>query len=205
MFTGIVHGVGQISSVTHSPMFTRYTLTLPAFLLNNLSIGASISVDGVCQTVVEIIGNTVTFEAIDETLKRTTIATFCVGQLVNVERAAKMGDEIGGHLVGGHIIGTARICDITSLSAEQKVINLSCDPIWMKYIFPKGFIALNGVSLTVGKVDPNGQFTVHLIPETLRATTFGALKTGDKVNVEIDHQTQIMVDTVERLVAAKKD
>jgi riboflavin synthase len=181
----------------------RYALSVPSELQTGLQSGASIAVLGVCQTVVAINGNEIIFEAIEETLKCTTLSSLHKGQWVNFERSAKMGDEIGGHPLAGHVLGTATIKSIDYPSAEQRTLRIACDPKWMKNIFPKGFIALNGASLTVGETDPQGFLTVHLIPETLKRTTFGAALVGDQINVEIDSQTQAIVATVERILAEK--
>ena len=204
MFTGIVQGIGTIIHVKASPSLTRYTVAFPEKLVFGLEQGASISVHGVCQTVVAIHDQQVQFDAIQETLQRTTLGNLAVGQNVNLERSAKIGDEIGGHLLSGHIMGMGTIAGLDTLSDEQKILTLQCDPIFIKYIFSKGYIALNGASLTVVDVDPKGHFTVHLIPETLRATTFGKAQLGEKVNIEIDSQTQVTVESVERILYTKQ-
>ncbi|MEK7532799.1 MAG: riboflavin synthase, partial [Patescibacteria group bacterium] len=119
---------------------------------------------------------------------------------VNIERSASLGDEIGGHLLSGHIMGTAEITDIDHSDNNHRV-TFRAPREWMKYIFSKGFIALDGCSLTIVEVDKTAStFTVWLIPETLRVTTFGFKKVGDKVNVEIDSRTQTIVDTVQALM-----
>lgn len=204
MFTGIVQSTAKIAFIAHDPNLTKYTIDMPIQLVEGLMLGASVSVNGACQTVVAINGTLVSFDAIAETLRCTTISTYQNGQQVNVERSAKLGDEIGGHLLSGHIIGTGSISNIIHLSPEQCVITIHCNPDWIKYILFKGYIALNGVSLTVQEVFPDGHFSVHLIPETLRITTFGQANEGDPVNIEIDSQTQAIVDTVERVLASRK-
>ena len=204
MFTGIVQAKVMVSFVEHTPKFTRYALQFTDDLLTNLKIGASVSINGVCQTVVAIEEQAVYFEAIAETLRCTTIPTFATGSLVNIERSAKFGDEIGGHLLSGHVIGTATISHITATSAGEHILTFSCNPDWMKYILYKGYIAINGASLTVQSVDPRGEFSVHLIPETLRITTFDTAQEGHLVNIEIDTQTQAIVDTVERVLASRE-
>lgn len=204
MFTGIIQAMARVAWVNHSPHFTRYAIEVPPELVNNLRVGASVSVHGICQTVVAIKGNEITFEAIEETLKRTTIPQLSTHQLVNVERSAKFGDEIGGHVLSGHIMGTAKIAKMASPSPEQRIVTFSCSPEWMKYILPKGFIALNGASLTVVDTDAQGEFTVHLIPETLKLTTFGEAQIGELINLEIDSQTQAIVATVERVLSSQR-
>lgn len=201
MFTGIVQGTVNVAWVNHGNSISQYALNLPDFLLNGLQVGASICVEGVCQTVVSIQGQEVAFDVMAQTLKCTTLCSLKPGQSVNIERAMKMGDEIGGHLIAGHIIGTASISNCVAPHPEQRDFTIHCHPNWMKYILPKGFIALNGVSLTVGETDDKGYFTVHLIPETLRSTTFKNAQEGDKINIELDSQTQTIVDTVEKVLA----
>jgi riboflavin synthase len=201
MFSGIVKAMVEIVWVNHTPSLTRYRIHLPKEMLIGLETGASIAVNGVCQTVVSIENQTVSFDAIQDTLKLTTIPHFVMGQKVNVERSLKMGDEIGGHLLSGHILGTARIKNMHAPTPEQRIFEISCEPKWMRYILHKGYIALNGVSLTVGEVFPErGAFTINLIPETLRLTTFGTAAEGDLINIEIDSQTQAIVETVERVL-----
>ncbi|MBI2791682.1 MAG: riboflavin synthase subunit alpha [Gammaproteobacteria bacterium] len=203
MFTGIVQSTAKIASIAHDTNLTRYTIDMPIQLVEGLTLGASVSINGACQTVVAINGTLVSFDAIAETLRCTTIPTFQNGQRVNIERSAKLGDEIGGHLLSGHIIGTGTMSNIIHLSSEQCVLTIQCNPEWIKYILFKGYIALNGVSLTVQEVFDE-HFCVHLIPETLRITTFGQAKEGEHLNIEIDSQTQAIVDTVERVLASRK-
>lgn len=201
MFSGIVKAMVPIVWVEHNPALTHYRITLPSSLCVGLETGASIAVNGVCQTVVKIEDTTVTFDAIEDTLKRTTIPQLKMGQMVNIERSLKMGDEIGGHLLSGHIMGIGKINRIQAPSPEQRLFEISCDASWMRFILHKGYVALNGVSLTVGDVFPErGAFTVNLIPETLKLTTFGEAQIGDSLNIEIDSQTQAIVETVERVL-----
>jgi len=125
-----------------------------------------------------------------------------VGDNVNIERAAKFGDEIGGHLLSGHIHCQAQITNIET-PPNNVIISMEIDPHWQKYLFSKGYIGLNGASLTLGYVEQN-HFKVFLIPETLRLTTFGQSTIGDWVNVEIDTQTQIIVETLENVLEQRK-
>jgi len=193
MFSGIVKGFFPVKSVHAQQNETQYSVELSSDLIKDLQIGASISIDGVCQTVVKIDNHAVYFDAIQETLDKTTLSELHPERLVNVERSLRFGDEVGGHLLSGHVVDTVVIQKI-----DQNVFTIQCDPKWIKYILPKGFIALDGASLTIVDVDPRGTFTVHLIPETLRLTTFGFKKEGDSINLEIDSQTQAIVDTIER-------
>jgi riboflavin synthase len=200
MFTGIIQNTCSVVNVDARPGFTRYAIENP---FSELHKGASISIDGVCQTIVDFSDQKIWLEAIDETLKRTNLKFLKEGQQVNVERSARFGDEIGGHVLSGHIYGTAEIHSLQR-SAYDCIVTFHCLSEWTKYLFPKGFIALNGASLTLVDINPKaGSFTVHLIPETLKKTTFGSKKTGDLVNLELDYQTQAIVDTVERVLASR--
>lgn len=195
MFTGIIKAIAPILELHATAHLLRYTIAFPIEMLHKLEIGASVAVDGVCQTVVAIEQQKVSFEAIEETLLRTTLKNLSKGTRVNLERAAKFGEEIGGHLLSGHIACTASIENI-----ENNVITLKCSLEWIKYLFPKGFVALNGASLTLVSVLPEeGLFTVHLIPETLKRTTWGDKSEGDLVNLEVDSLTQAVVETVARM------
>ena len=130
------------------------------------------------------------------------------GVQVNFERAAKVGDEIGGHTVSGHVGATAAVKKVERGGDNVRLeFELAQGDVrWLKYVLPKGFVAVDGCSLTVGEVEmaeaeDGGRFSVYLIPETLRATCFGDRQVGDRVNVEVDPQTQAIVDTVERYMA----
>lgn len=199
MFTGIVQATTPVAWVEHTSHLMRYALHFPSPLLSSLKIGASVSIHGVCQTVVAIQDNIVIFDAIEETLKCTTLGTLQAQQLVNIERSAKLGDEVGGHLLSGHIIGMGQISKLMD-KGEQRILTIDCNPQWSKYLFPKGYIALNGASLTLVDCNLEFEFSVHLIPATLDLTTFSQVQVGDWVNIEIDHQTQVVVDTIERLI-----
>jgi riboflavin synthase len=187
--------------VEHKPGLKTYAVELPEALTAGLKLGASVSIDGVCQTVVRMDGAHVTFDAMQETLRKTTIGAIAEGRLVNVERSATTGDEIGGHALAGHVSGTAEIVDVC-VDDNNRVVTFRVSEAWMSYILSQGFIALDGASLTIVDVD-RGQatFRVSFIPETLKRTTFGFKGTGERVNVEIDSRTQIIVDTVERVLA----
>jgi len=199
MFTGIVKGLCPVIQVDQQPGLMRYSVECDDALLKGLERGASVAIDGVCQTVVEIKDKAVSFDAIEETLKRTTIQDLQVGSKVNVERPARYGDEVGGHVLSGHVFGTVLIKNIQT-SDNNHAIHFKCPAEWMKYILPKGFIALDGASLTIVDTDLSGEFSVHLIPETLRLTTFGFKQAGDSVNLEFDATTQAIVETVERVL-----
>jgi len=200
MYTGIVSGPYALKSVERLNGLNRLKIDLPDALLVDLVIGASVGMDGVCLTVTHIDGNTVSFDVMSETLRLTTLGEFDAGSQVNIERSAKQGAENGGHNVSGHIDGTAVISDIVQTENNYE-ITYRVPKELMGYIFKKGFIALNGCSLTVADVlRQQDSFTVCLIPETLRSTTHGDKAIGDRVNIECDRQTQVIVDTVRALL-----
>lgn len=200
MYAGITKGLYEVIAVEKKPGLLTYTVNLSSELSQNLHPGDSVAVDGVCQTVVSIKNHKVSFQAIQETLDKTTLGNLYQGAFVSIERSLKVGDEIGGHEVSGHVYGTAVIHE-KLVDGPNCTLVIQCDPQWMKYILPKGFIAINGSSLTVGKTLPEqGLFYLHLIPETLRLTNFSNKQPRDKVNIEFDHKTKTIVDTVERML-----
>lgn len=201
MFTGIVQGMAKVVAIDKKDKFQTHTIELEPLLLKGITIGASIAHNGCCLTVTQINDNCVSFDLMQETLKLTNLGELSIGSMVNIERAAKFGDEIGGHSMSGHIMDTAIIKQVID-TQNNKTIWLELAPKYMKYILPKGFIGLDGCSLTIGEVNENS-FNVHLIPETLQRTFFGQRTVGDKVNIELDAQTQAIVDTVERVLSVK--
>lgn len=204
MFTGIVKGLLKIHAVHKLPGMICLEVQFTPELIKDLSIGASVSINGVCLTAVQMQDLLVRFDVIQETIEKTNLADLCPGDLVNAERSARFGDEIGGHLLSGHIIGQATIAHIDNPS-NNHAITLKAPAQTIDYFFPKGYIALDGVSLTLVSVDRvNETFCVHLIPETLRQTTFGFKKPGSKVNVEVDTQTQTIVDTLKVYLGSKR-
>lgn len=203
MFTGIVKGLGHIITLSDAPGLRSIEVELPPGLGDNLQRGASVAIDGVCLTATEHQGDRVRFDAMAETLAITTLGRLQVGSPVNVERSYRVGDEVGGHLVSGHIAGLAPIVAIESTPTNH-VVTFGADPAWMKYLLPKGFVALDGCSLTVSDVDRAAcTFRVWFIPETMRLTTFGRKVVGDAANLEIDSRTQAIVDTVENYLASR--
>jgi len=203
MFTGIVQGVAEIVAIEEKELFRTHTVRLDAALLPGLELGASVAHNGCCLTVTAIEGDRVSFDLIKETLRITNLGVLQVGDKVNIERAAKFSDEIGGHLMSGHIMTTAEICKIIQSENNREVWFRPQDAGQIKYILRKGYIGIDGISLTVGDVTKT-KFCVHLIPETLERTTLGSKKLGHKVNIEIDPQTQAIVDTVERVMAQRE-
>lgn len=205
MYTGIVHGAYPLTSVVRKPGLHQFLIELPPELLEELNIGASVGLDGVCMTVTEINGNQLSFDAMQETLKTTTLGGVDVGDIVNVERSAKQGAEIGGHNISGHVDGCAEIIAIEQ-TENNCTLHFRLPPQLTKYVFKKGFVGVNGCSLTVADFKRDeATFSVCLIPETLRVTNLGQKSLGDWVNIEVDRQTQVIVDTVERVLAERAD
>ena len=221
LFTGIVQGKAQVQSISSlgskvaewdGDTYDMRTFKV-AFPKNSgygdmstVSIGASIALNGTCLTVTEtdLAGNTATFDVIEETLKRTNLGSLREGSAVNFERSARVGDEIGGHTVSGHVQTTARIDSVTIGDGKTRMDFSLSDPFWKKYVLQKGFVSIDGCSLTVGETTGEGGFCVYLIPETLRVTVLGDKAVGDFVNVEVEAQTQAIVDTVERVLAERE-
>ena len=202
MYSGITRGCFPVVEVQASAGATHFVVELSAELARDVSIGASIAIDGVCLTATRILGTRIAFDAVAETLSRSTLDELRVGRMVSVERSVRVGDELGGHDVFGHVIGTGKVLSRTQRGAEL-ALTIGVPAAWMKYILHKGFIALDGSSLTVGDVYSDGRFEVHLIPETQRVTGFSRKQVGDRVNVELDPRTVAIVDTVERVLAAR--
>ncbi len=203
MFTGIVQGTGKIVHI-HQPSadFRSLVVALPEHMAHDLQIGASIAHNGCCLTITQINGNQVTFDLMAETLAKTNLGSLKTGDSVNLERAARFGDEIGGHVMSGHIIATTPISRIEQ-NEHNRTLYFRLPQELAAYILPKGFIGLDGCSLTIGDVSAD-EFNVHFIPETLQRTLFGSRQVGDCINIEIDAQTQAIVDTVKRVLAQQK-
>ncbi|MCJ2376656.1 riboflavin synthase subunit alpha [Vibrio sp. ZSDZ34] len=202
MFTGIVQGTAIIESIDKKVAFQTHVLQLTDSQREGLEIGASVAHNGCCLTVTSIDGGRVSFDLMQETLHVTNLGELKAGDSVNIERAAKFGDEIGGHSMSGHISLQAPIIDIVRTDNNTTIwFELPIES--MKYVLAKGYIGIDGCSLTIGAVEEN-RFNVHLIPETLQRTLFSKRSVGDRVNIEFDPQTQAIVDTVERVLAAKQ-
>ena len=196
MFTGIVQGVGEVITKTSHNTVTSMTIKLPN--VKNLAIGASVSINGVCLTVVSLDSNVVQFDIIDETLERTNLGDISVGDYVNIERSLKFGDEVGGHVLSGHIFATG-IINSKAKKGDQMSLSILAPPSIQKYLIEKGYIAIDGISLTVGEIK-DGCFDLHIIPETMRLTILDSKEVGDIVNIEIDSNTQLIVETIEGLL-----
>lgn len=197
MFTGIVQAVARLENISDSHGIRTFDIQFPSGFCHEIEIGASVAVDGVCLTVTEIITpNKLRFDVMLKSLQITTLSHFVPGDTVNVERAAKDGAEIGGHPLSGHVDFTAEVLEVAHIEDNYRV-RIGVEKTWMRYIFSKGYIAINGASLTIADVDKaHNWFDVWLIPETRRMTTFEHKHTGSKLNIEIERSTQVLVDTV---------
>jgi riboflavin synthase len=207
MFTGIVQGIATVSALVDRPGLRSYALQFPPGFAGGLQVGASVAVDGVCLTVTRLLGDDgAAFDVMQQSLGLTTLAALAVGSRINVERAARDGAEIGGHPLSGHVDFMARVAQIRRPENNQ-VLRFAVPAPWMRYVFAKGYIAVNGASLTVAEAgrEPGGGgwFEVWLIPETLRMTTFGEKAEESLVNIEIERQTQVFVDTVRDAIDEK--
>lgn len=183
MFTGIITHFGHIEGLEKREGLTRLWVR-PDFDMADLMIGASVAHNGVCLTVVEKTAQAYGVDVGPETLKVTKIGGWQVGQKINLERALKMGDELGGHMVSGHVDGLATLLGICPEGDCYRLGFQVPEPLH-RFIAPKGSVALDGVSLTVNQVKDR-DFSVSIIPHTWSHTTLGALKQGDTVNIEID-------------------
>ncbi|MED5341421.1 MAG: riboflavin synthase subunit alpha [Pseudomonadota bacterium] len=203
MFTGIVQALVSVRAIDHGDDLSRLTLELGE-LGEGLQLGASVAVNGTCLTVTAHESGQTQFDIIKETLVTTNLKHLKVVTPVNVERSFKVGDEVGGHVVSGHVSTTAELVRLRK-EGNDRELTFAIAPRWQNYIFHKGYVALDGASLTVSGVDREAStFSVSLIPETIDRTTLGSIQVGGLVNVEVDSQTQAIVDTVERVLAERE-
>ena len=200
MYSGIAQAVVPIVSRVPGDGSTCLVLRLPGPLLDGLRPGASVGVDGVCLTATVIERDLVSFDVSDGTLAVTNLGDREAGHRVNVERSLRAGDENGGHNVTGHVSGTARVGAINTGGGAMS-LRLAIPEEHRRYVFTRGFLAVNGCSLTVAAIDEDsGDVTINLIPETIRQTSFSDYRVGDRINYEVELQTRIMVDTIERCI-----
>jgi len=188
MFTGIVTHCGRVEQAERRADGALRLVVRPESPMPPVALGASVAVDGACLTVVDAVGGSLAFEAVPETLRKTTLGTLARGSRVHLERALRVGDELGGHWVQGHVDGMARLAAVEARGAEVRwVMQL---PAGLEgSVLPKGSVTLAGVSLTVGEVWREGAsecFSVYLIPHTLAVTVLGERRPGDLLNVEAD-------------------
>jgi len=200
MFTGIVQALCRVVRVVDEPALRRIVVELGE-LTQGVALGASVAINGTCLTVTAVDGTTVSFDVIRETLSLTNLGDLETGARVNVERSFRVGDEVGGHILSGHVSGVAELVSIDQGENERN-LHFSVPPGLMKYLLHKGYAALDGASLTLAAVDARRyRITVCLIPETIARTTLGSIEPGARVNLEVDSQTQAIVETVERVLA----
>jgi riboflavin synthase len=183
MFTGIVETIGRVVALEPGPELTRLTLEAPE-VTKGVKLGDSVAVNGCCLTVVAFDARTLAFDAIQETLDKTSIGLLQVGSRANLERALPAGGRLDGHIVQGHVDGTGTVVELERKGDDVRLF-LACGPEVSEYLVPKGSVAIDGVSLTVVRAREDG-FDVALIPHTLEVTTLGKLESGDRVNLEAD-------------------
>ncbi|MDV6013252.1 riboflavin synthase [Haloechinothrix sp. LS1_15] len=195
MFTGIVEEIGEIVGIEHVPSAARLAVSAP-LVTTDARHGDSIAVNGVCLTVVDVSGSQFTVDVVHETLQRSSLGKVHIGDRVNLERASAVGDRFGGHIVQGHVDGVG-----TFLSrGPDGMTRFSLPPELNRYVVEKGSIAVDGVSLTVARLDGD-EFSVALIPTTLEMTVLGAKAPSDPVNIEVD----ILAKYVEKLIRPHRD
>jgi riboflavin synthase len=198
MFTGLVLGLGTIFEKRAAGGGMIFGLETD-FELTDPEEGESIAVNGACLTARDIAGNRFLVDVSPESLSRTGLGSLTVGSRVNLERALRLSDRLGGHIVSGHIDGMA-VVEEKRIAGDFWLFRFSLDPALMRYVIEKGSITINGVSLTVNSCG-HGEFSVSIIPHTLTVTTLGDLKQGDKVNIEVD----IIGKYVEKLLGGSAD
>ena len=194
MFTGIIQSVGHIQSLQKTGGDVRLSIEVNGLPMQDVELGESIAVSGVCLTVVAFDENYFAADVSNETLSRTTLGTLAVGGKVNLERALQASSRIGGHWVSGHVDGVASVQSIVEDARSQRW-RFSADKALLRYIAEKGSVAVNGVSLTVNQADFEG-FEVNLVPHTIDHTNFSTLSKNSPVNIEVD----LMARYVERLM-----
>jgi riboflavin synthase len=201
MFTGIIEGLGKVSSISRLNkglgQFAdmRLKLKIPLKLLKGLKLGDSMNLNGTCLTVINIKNRLVEFEMVRETTKKSCMGQVKKGDLVNIERSLRLGDRLGGHIVLGHTDGIGIIDLVKTKEGETKMWITSEDHSLMPYIAQKGSIAIDGISLTLTDVDrKKNRFSVSLIPFTMRNTTLGLKRRGDLVNLEIDVLSRYVIN-----------
>lgn len=202
MFTGIVSGKGYVHKIIKSKDYISLIIKAPKGFSKNLTKGASVSVNGVCLTVKKGKTDILEFDVIEETLQKTNLKNLSKSSRVNLERSMTAKTEIGGHLVSGHIHGTGEVLKVINKQAT-KDLQIKIPTSLREYFFYKGYVALNGCSLTIGKVLKTS-FYIHLIPETVSVTTFKDIKQGDLINIEVEQATINTVETVKRVISEIK-
>ena len=203
MFTGIVSGQGYIHRIKNNVDYTSIAIKAPSGFSKNLKRGASVAVNGVCLTAKKGATDLLEFDVIAETLEKTNFKLLSKGNKVNLERSMTANTEIGGHLVSGHIHGVGVIKSIND-RGQTKDLRIQPPASLMEFLFYKGYVGLNGCSLTIGKVFKSS-FNIHLIPETIKVTNFQKMKKGDLINIEIDQTTINTVETIKKIMLERKE
>lgn len=201
MFSGIVQEKAIINTLVEGNEHLTITVDCSKNFTKEQKIGDSVSVDGVCLTVTKKTNDSLTFDAVKETLNRTIIKNYVEGSCVNIESSLSYGGSVGGHLMSGHIHLKGQVKEVLIIG-DSKDIVVDTSPEWSKYLFEKGYIGINGCSITIGKVNDT-RFQVHLIPETLKTTNLDSLVFGNEINLELDQSTIAIVDTTERILKNK--
>ena len=196
MFSGIVQEFSKKTEVKSKDYGINLSVRVTKKFTKGLKKGDSVAVNGVCLTVKKFNSDTINFDVIHESLKLTNLKSLNSDLPLNLERSLKMGDEIGGHLVSGHVHSKGKILDFTK--SKETLLKIELPKSIKGYILKKGYVALNGISLTVVNVDSKS-FSVSLIPETLENTNLKFLKKGDLLNIEADQQTVTIVETIKKL------
>ena len=196
MFTGLIQAVGKVSSITNQDSSARLEISSPE-IATQVAQGDSVSVNGVCLTVVKFDAQSFAVDVMVQTLKLTNIGSLQSESAVNLELATRTSDRLGGHIVQGHVDGVAKVVSI-SADSQWTRMDISVPADLMKYVVAQGSICIDGVSLTVGELnDASNQISVWLIPETLAKTNLSLKTLGDSVNIEVD----VLAKYVERLIA----
>ena len=198
MFSGIVQSLGSIVSIDEASEIVTLEVQASEDFTKGLKVGDSVAVDGVCLTLTKSESDRMFFDAVPETLNKTIIKSYKKETEVNLEPSLRFNDSVGGHIVSGHIHTTGHINQV-EIHGDAKDIVIDAGADWGKFLFEKGYIGINGCSITLGEIT-EGRFIVHLIPETLRATNLDNLVYGDKVNLEFDQNTITIVETTERIL-----
>ena len=202
MFTGIVSGKGHVQKIVRYEDYISLIIKAPKDFSKNLIKGASVSVNGVCLTAKKGKTDILEFDVIEETLQKTNLKDISKSSKVNLERSMTAKKEIGGHLVSGHIHGTGEVLKVINRQAT-KDLQIKIPTSLREYFFYKGYVALDGCSLTIGKVLKTS-FYIHLIPETVSVTTFKDIKKGDLINIEVEQSTINTVETVKKIMSQRK-
>ena len=201
MFTGIVSGKGHVQKIVRYEDYISLIIKAPKGFSKNLIKGASVAVNGVCLTVKKGKTDILEFDVIEETLQKTNLKDISKSSKVNLERSMTAKTEIGGHLVSGHIHGTGEVLKVINRQAT-KDLQIKIPTSLREYFFYKGYVALDGCSLTIGKVLKTS-FYIHLIPETVSVTTFEDIKKGDLINIEVEQSTINTVETVKKIMSQR--